>query len=66
MDLDRLKNEYPQIKVISDVKYVNRDKIITSAGISSGIHASLYIVAKLIHRDIALYTAKRMEFDITL
>ncbi|RKG31784.1 DJ-1/PfpI family protein [Acinetobacter tianfuensis] len=63
MDIARLTQEYPQIEVLSDVKYVDEGKIITAAGISSGINASLYIVAKLHGLEIAKQTAKRMEYD---
>lgn len=63
MDIPRLTQEYPQIEVLSDVKYVDEGQIITAAGISSGINASLYIVAKLHGVDIAKQTAKRMEYD---
>ena len=63
MDIPRLTQEYPQIEVLSDVKYVDEGQIITAAGISSGINASLYIVAKLHGLDIAKQTAKRMEYD---
>lgn len=64
MDLERLETQYPQINVIKNVKFVDQDKILTAAGISSGIHASLYVVAKVTTREIALNTAKRMEFEI--
>lgn len=64
MDIARLKQDYPQIEVLSDVKYVDEGKIITAAGISSGINASLYIVAKLHGLEIAKQTAKLMEYDV--
>lgn len=63
MDIARLKQDYPQIDVLTNVKYVDEGKIISAAGISSGINASLYIVAKLHGVDIAKQTAKRMEYD---
>ena len=66
MDLTRLEADYPNIKVIKEVKFVDQDKIITSAGISSGINASLYLVSKLASKEIALNTAKRMEFEVNL
>ncbi len=63
MDIPRLTQEFPQVEVLSDVKYVDDGKIITAAGISSGINASLYIVAKLHGLEIAKQTAKRMQYD---
>lgn len=63
MDIERLTQDYPQIEVLSDVKYVDEGHIITAAGISSGINASLYLISKLHGVEIAQHTAKRMEFD---
>lgn len=63
MDFVRLAQEYPKITVIEQVRYVDQAKIITSAGIASGIHASLYVVARLSEQQYAENTAKRMEFS---
>ena len=67
MDLDNLAS-YPNINVISNTRYVDASdeniQLITSAGISAGIHASLYCVEKLIDRQNMQTTARRMEFDI--
>lgn len=63
MDLQRFEEDYPQINVIKNVRYVDQGRLISSAGISSGIHASLYTISKLVNREIAMDTAKRMEFD---
>ncbi len=45
MDLSRLEAEYSKIKVIKDVRLVDENKIIFSAGISSRINASLNVVS---------------------
>lgn len=66
MDISRLEAEYPKITVMKDVRFVDENKIITSAGISSGINASLYVVSKVTNRDVALNTARRMEFETDL
>jgi transcriptional regulator GlxA family with amidase domain len=67
MDLDNLAS-YPSINVISDTRFVDASddtcNIVTSAGISAGIHASLYCIEKLIDSEIMRATAHRMEFDI--
>ncbi len=67
MDLDNLAS-YPNINVISNTRYVDAsdetNKLVTSAGISAGIHASLYCIEKLIDRQTMQATARRMEFDI--
>ncbi|EGD46910.1 ThiJ/PfpI domain-containing protein [Ruminiclostridium papyrosolvens DSM 2782] len=66
MDLDRLEEHYPQVRVIRDVKFVDAFPIITSGGISAGINMSFYIVKKLLGLKVAKITAKRMEYDIDL
>lgn len=66
MDLDNLAS-YPDVKVIANTRYVDASddthNIVTSAGISAGIHASLYCVKKLIDSETMCATAYRMEFD---
>lgn len=64
MDLERLKKEFPEVMVIGDKKFVDEGNIITAGGISAGINMSLYIVEKLLGRETAQTTAKRMEYDI--
>ena len=66
MDLDFLEKTYPEVKVQRDVKFVEDGDIISSGGISAGIHMSFHIVKKLFGREIAAQTAKRMEYDIKL
>lgn len=67
MDLDNLAS-YPDVEVIAHTRYIDAsddtNKLVTSAGISAGIHASLYCVEKLIDRKTAHMTAHRMEFEI--
>ncbi|WP_201588529.1 type 1 glutamine amidotransferase family protein [Psychrobacter fozii] len=59
---------YPDIDVISHTRFVDASddtcNIVTSAGISAGIHASLYCIEKLIDSKTMSATAHRMEFDI--
>lgn len=64
MDIDRLTKEFPEIKVVKGKKFVDEGSIITAGGISAGINMSLHIVGKLLGRETAEATAKRMEYDI--
>lgn len=66
MDIDRLEREYPKIRTIKNMKYVDEDNIITSGGISAGINMSFHIVNRLFGAEIAKSTAKRMEYDIEI
>ena len=66
MDIDRLEKEYTKINVLRNVKFVDESPIITSGGISAGINMSFYIIKKLLGEEIAVATAKRMEYDIDI
>jgi transcriptional regulator GlxA family with amidase domain len=66
MDLDRLENDYPRVKVIRKVKFVDQGNLLTSAGISAGINMSFHIISRLFGLEIAKQTAERMEYDIAL
>ena len=63
-DIADLEQAYPALDVVEGVRWVD-DGIVTSAGISAGIDMSLYLVSKLRSRDLALKTARQMEFDWT-
>ena len=45
------------------VRWVDQGAIMTSAGISAGIDMSLHLVQRLHSRDLALRTARQMDFD---
>ncbi|ASI90877.1 DJ-1/PfpI family protein [Vibrio mediterranei] len=62
-DQNELQHLFPELTIINDTRWVDCGDIVTSAGISAGIDMSLRLVEKLRGRDIALKTAKQMEFD---
>lgn len=64
--IENFKNEFPNVEVLENVKFVDEGHIITSAGISAGINMSFHIVKNLLGVEIAEETAKRMEYDILL
>jgi putative intracellular protease/amidase len=53
----------PKVKVVRDQRYVDNGKFITTAGISSGIDGSLYVVSKLYGKARAQMAALNMEYD---
>ncbi|AKF94848.1 AraC family transcriptional regulator [Brevibacillus laterosporus] len=63
---DRLEKDYPKLKVKRDVKFVDEGKIVTSGGISAGINMSFHLVKRLLGKETAEKTAKRMEYDIVI
>ncbi|GAL36551.1 ThiJ/PfpI family protein [Vibrio maritimus] len=62
-DQSDLKAKFPNLTVKSGVRWVDLGGLVTSGGISAGIDMSLRLVEKLKGREIALKTAKQMEFD---
>jgi len=61
---DRLENEFPEVTVQRDIKFVEDGNVLTSGGISAGINMSFHLVKKLVGTEVAKNTAKRMEYDI--
>lgn len=60
--LDELAETAPDCTVVRDKRYVDSGKIITSAGITAGIDAALYIVQRLCGDKVAQETASHMEY----
>jgi putative intracellular protease/amidase len=58
-----LKQAAPKARIVSDQRYVDNGKIITTAGLSSGIDGSLYLIEKIKGRGLAQQAALNMEYD---
>jgi putative intracellular protease/amidase len=61
--IDQLKAFAPKTKVLSDRRYVDNGKYISTAGISSGIDGSLYVVSKVHGLGKAQMVALNMEYN---
>jgi transcriptional regulator GlxA family with amidase domain len=61
--IESLRKALPNTKVLSDVRFVDNGKIITTAGISAGIDGALHLVERLKGEEIARETANYMEYD---
>ncbi|OHE89173.1 MAG: AraC family transcriptional regulator [Verrucomicrobia bacterium RIFCSPLOWO2_12_FULL_64_8] len=53
----------PQSVVVENVRYIDSGHVLTAAGISAGIDASLHLVARFYGDDVARKTARYMEYD---
>lgn len=53
----------PKTTVVTDRRYVDNGKIITTAGLSSGIDGSLYVISKLMSKAAAQMVALNMEYN---
>ena len=62
-DIQDLRTMFPDLDVLSDVRWVDEGHVVTSAGISAGIGMSLHLVSRLANADLAIRTARQMEFD---
>ena len=61
--IDDLTEQFPDVEVLSDVRYVDNGTVITTAGISAGIDGALHLVQKLLGLDAANAIAENMEYD---
>jgi transcriptional regulator GlxA family with amidase domain len=61
--MDLLRELAPATTIEEEERFVDNGRIILSAGISAGIDASLYAVAKLLGTEQALETARYMEYE---
>ncbi|MEL6158726.1 MAG: DJ-1/PfpI family protein [Cyanobacteria bacterium J06627_32] len=62
---DELRQVAPNAEIRESDRVVDSGKIVFSGGISAGIDAAFYLVAKLLGRETALATAAYMEYDWT-
>ncbi len=53
----------PKARVVSNKRFVDNGKIVTSAGLSSGIDGALHVVEKLLGRGWAEVIATNLEYD---
>ena len=60
MDVDDLAGRYPEVRVKSDVLYVDDGRVLTSAGTTSGIDLALHIVRLDYGPEVANKVARRM------
>jgi putative intracellular protease/amidase len=58
-----LKKEAPKTRVVDDRRFVDNGKIITTAGLSSGIDGSLHVIERLFGRGTAQMAALGMEYN---
>ena len=63
LSYDEFEKTFPEVNLIRNVPYVDNGKIITSAGISTGMKASLHLLDKISGSDLGKKTAEYMEYD---
>jgi transcriptional regulator GlxA family with amidase domain len=62
-DIAALRDLRQGLRVREGVRWVDQGRVVTSAGIAAGIAMSLHLVERLHSRELAVRTARQMEFD---
>lgn len=62
-DIADLRREFPKLNVQEDVRWVKQGNLVASAGISAGIDMSLFLVSEIASMDLAVKTARQMDYD---
>jgi transcriptional regulator GlxA family with amidase domain len=61
-DIADFRTLFPGIPVRDDQRWVDNGSIVTSAGISAGLDMSLHLVARLESEELAVRTARQMDY----
>jgi transcriptional regulator GlxA family with amidase domain len=61
--IERMRREYPTVSVVESVRWADAWPIVSSAGVSAGIDMALHVLAQLYGDDVALTTARWIEYD---
>lgn len=67
-DIPDLRAAFPALEARENIRWVDRGRVVTSAGISAGIDMSLHLVTRLTEREspgwsLGAATARQMEFE---
>lgn len=61
--IEDLRRGFPNVTVVSDQRFVDNGKVVTSAGLSAGIDAALHLVSRISGPAQAQLVALNMEYD---
>jgi transcriptional regulator GlxA family with amidase domain len=62
-DTAEMRSQFPSVHTLDARRWVDEGEVVSSAGISAGIDMSLHLVERLAGTDLALRTARQMDFD---
>lgn len=60
---DGMAKQFPKVHVVTDQRWVDSGELVTSAGLASGIDASLHVVAEIRGMKAARSVAMTLEYD---
>jgi transcriptional regulator GlxA family with amidase domain len=61
--LDQFAKTFPKVNLVRGVRFVENEKISTSAGLSAGIDLALRVVERYYGREVAASTATNLEYE---
>ena len=61
--IDDLASGFPKVRVVDNKRFVDNGKIITTAGLSSGIDGAMHVVSRMEGRLDAELVARGLEYD---
>ncbi len=61
-DLAQLRVKAPGTRLVQGVRWVEDGAVVTSAGVAAGLDMSLHLVARLAGHELAVRTARQMEY----
>jgi putative intracellular protease/amidase len=61
--IDKLRQAAPKAKVVDNKRYVDNGRVVTAAGLSSGIDCSLHIIERFFGKGTAQMAALGMEYN---
>jgi AraC family transcriptional regulator, transcriptional activator FtrA len=60
-----IAQQHPDIKLVHGVRYLDDGNIISSAGITAGVDATLFTLQRMLGRDVALDVARQIDYPYT-
>lgn len=60
-DLAELRERFPAVRVVDDVRWTDTGRVATSAGVSAGIDLALHLVSREADEELAVATARQMD-----
>jgi putative intracellular protease/amidase len=60
---DEMQRQFPKSRILRDQRWVDTGKVVTSAGLASGIDTSLHVVSEVRGLKAARSVAMRLEYD---
>ena len=61
--IDRMRNDFPDVDVREQSRWVDAGDVVSSSGVSAGIDMALYVLQRLYGVDVATATARGIEYD---